>query len=56
LVDQDILLREADYSLRLVQLEQQMWNVKHVLNAKNLDDIMEVMSSYIYLKKQIEWK
>jgi hypothetical protein len=24
LVDQDILLREADYSLRLVQLEQQM--------------------------------
>ena len=56
LVDQDILLREADYSLRLAQLEQQMWNVKHVLNAKNLDDIMEVMSSYIYLKKQIEWK
>jgi hypothetical protein len=26
------------------------------LNAKNLDDIMEVLSSYIYLKNQIEWK
>jgi hypothetical protein len=26
------------------------------LNAKNLDDIMQVVSSYIYLKKQIEWK
>jgi hypothetical protein len=26
------------------------------LNAKNLDDIMGVVSSYIYLKKQIEWK
>jgi hypothetical protein len=26
------------------------------LNAEKLDDIMEVVSSYIYLKKQIEWK
>jgi hypothetical protein len=26
------------------------------LNAKNLDDIMSVVSSYIYLKNQIEWK
>jgi hypothetical protein len=26
------------------------------LEAKNLDDIMNVVSSYIYLKKQIEWK
>jgi hypothetical protein len=26
------------------------------LHAEKLDDIMEVLSSYIYLKKQIEWK
>ena len=56
LAKQDVSLRKYDYSLRLVQLEQQMWNVNHVLNAKSLDDIMEVLSSYIYLKKQIEWK
>jgi hypothetical protein len=30
--------------------------VNHILSAKNMDDIMEVASSYIYLKKQIEWK
>ena len=54
LAKQDVSLRKYDYSLRLVQLEQQMWNVNHVLNAKSLDDIMEVLSSYIYLKKQIE--
>ncbi len=56
LVNQDISLRKTDYSLKLVQLEQQMWNVNHILNAKNLDDIMEVVSSYIYLKRQIGWK
>ena len=56
LANQDVLLRKSDHSLKLAQLEQQMWNVDHVLNAKNLDDIMEVMSSYIYLKKQIEWR
>ncbi len=43
-------------SLKIAQLEQQMWNVNHILSAKNMDDIMEVASSYIYLKKQIEWK
>lgn len=56
LVNQDTSLRKNDYSLKLVQLEQQMRNVNHILNAENLDDIMEVVSSYIYLKKQIEWK
>jgi hypothetical protein len=54
LVNQDALLRKANQSLKLAQLEQQMWNVNHILNAKNLDDIMQVVSSYIYLKKQIE--
>ena len=56
LANQDASLRQTNHSLQLAQLEQQMWNVNHVLNAKNLDDIMEVMSSYIYLKKQIEWR
>lgn len=56
LANQDVSLRKPNHSLMLAQLEQQMWNVNHVLNAKNLDDIMEVMSSYIYLKKQIEWR
>ena len=41
-------------SLKVAQLEQQMWNVNHILNAKNMDDIMGVASSYIYLKEQIE--
>jgi hypothetical protein len=26
------------------------------LTAKSLDDIMDVISSYIYLKRQIEWR
>ena len=56
LVSQDVSFRKTDYSLKLVQIEQQMRNVNHILNAKNLDDIMEVVSSYIYLKKQIGWK
>ena len=55
LTNQDALLRKSDYSLRLSQLEQQIWNVDHILNAENLDDIMSVVSSYIYLKKQLKW-
>lgn len=43
-------------STRKLQLEKQMRNVSHVLNAKNLDDIMDVVPTYIYLKKQLEWK
>ena len=56
LANQEASQRKANHSLKLAQLEQQMWNVNHVLNAKTLDEIMEVVSSYIYLKKQIEWK
>lgn len=56
IVNQDVSLRSTDYSLKVAQLEQQMWNVSHVLNAQNLDDIMSVVSSYIYLKRQIEWR
>lgn len=56
IVNQDVPLRSTDYSLKVAQLEQQMRNVSHVLNAQNLDDIMSVVSSYIYLKRQIEWR
>ena len=48
--------RTWDYSLRLAQVEQQMWNVNHIIKAEKLDHIMEVLSSYIYLKREIEWK
>lgn len=56
LTNQDVSLRKDNYSLMLAQLEQQMWNVNRILTAEKLDDIMWVISSYIYLKKQIEWK
>ena len=56
LINQDESIRSTSFSLQVAQIEQQMWNVSHVLNAKNLDDIMEVVPSYIYLKKQIEWR
>ncbi len=48
--------RPVGYESKISNLEQQMWNVNHVLNAKKLDDIMEVIPTYIYLKKQIEWR
>ena len=56
LLNQNSGSRASDYSLKLAQLEQQMWNVDHILKAEKLDHIMEVLSSYIYLKSQIEWK
>lgn len=48
--------RKSDYSLVLAQYEQQMWNVSHILNAENMDQLMEVVSSYLYLKTQLVWK
>lgn len=48
--------KTSESSIKITQLEQQMWNVSHVLKAKNMDDIMKVFSSYIYLKHKIEWK
>lgn len=56
LINQDQSLRTYDHFLRVAQLEQQMWNVSRVLNAEKLDDIMDVMSSYIYLKQQLRWR
>lgn len=56
LINQDYNLRPINYSVKVEQLEQQMWNVSHVLSAKKLDDIMDVMSSYLYLKQQLRWR
>ena len=56
LVNQSSSMKTSDYSLKLAQLEQQMWNVDHILKAEKLDHIMEVLSSYIYLRREIEWK
>ena len=56
LVNQSSSMKTPDYSLKLAQLEQQMWNVNHILKAEKLDHIMEVLSSYIYLRREIEWK
>ena len=56
LANQPSSMRTSDYSLKLAQLEQQMWNVNHILKAEKLDHIMEVLSSYIYLRREIEWK
>lgn len=56
LANQHSSAKIPDYSLKLAQLEQQMWNVNHILKAEKLDHIMEVLSSYIYLRREIEWK
>ena len=56
LANQHSSAKTPDYSLKLAQLEQQMWNVNHILKAEKLDHIMEVLSSYIYLRREIEWK
>ena len=56
LANQSSSMKPSDYSLKLAQLEQQMWNVDHILKAEKLDHIMEVLSSYIYLRREIEWK
>ena len=53
LTNQDISHRNSNYSLKLAQIEQQIRNVSHVLEAKNLNEIMEVVPSYLYLQKEI---
>jgi hypothetical protein len=53
LINQDYNNRASNYNIKIEQLGQQMWNVTHVLNATKLDDIMDVMSSYLYLKQQL---
>ena len=48
--------RARNHDIKVEQYGQQMWNVSRVLNATKLDDIMDVMSSYLYLKQQLRWK
>jgi len=45
--------RARNHDIKVEQYGQQMWNVSRVLNATKLDDIMDVMSSYLYLKQQL---
>lgn len=45
--------RKGNYSLVIAELEQQMWNVSHMLEAENMDQMMEPVDSYLYLKKQL---
>lgn len=56
LSDQNIWSKKSNDTVKLAQIEQQMRNVSHIIEAHSLDDIMSVVSSYIYLKKQIGWK
>ena len=53
LINQDYGKRARNHNIKVEQYSQQMWNVLHVLNATKLDDIMDVMSSYLYLKQQL---
>ncbi len=48
--------RARNHDIKVEQYGQQMWNVSRVLNATKLDDIIDVMSSYLYLKQQLRWK
>ena len=56
LINQNQSSRSVNYSTKIAKIEQQMWNVSHVLNAKTLDEIMEVVPTYIYLKRQLAWE
>lgn len=54
--DSSIKKDSQEYSLKLMNYEQQMWNVNHVLQATCLDEIMEIVPNYIYLKQRLLWK
>lgn len=56
LINEDVSLRPANYSIKIWQIEQQMWNINHILNAKKLDEIMDVIPTYFYLKNQLLWR
>ncbi len=43
-------------TLMIAQMEQQLRNVSHIIEAKTLDDIMNVAPSYLYLKNILQWK
>ena len=56
LINQENRERAANYWVIIAELEQQMWNVSHILNAKTLDEIMEVVPTYLYLKNKLAWR
>ena len=54
LINTDKSQRRADYLSVVEKYEQQIRNVSHILNAENMDEMMEMVSSYLYLKKQLQ--
>lgn len=56
LINQEVQARPSNYSIVMAEIEQQMWNVSHILNAKTLDEIMEVVPTYLYLKNKLAWR
>ena len=56
LINQDAWMRPYNYSILVAEIEQQMRNISHIINAKTLDEIMEVIPTYLYLKNEIAWK
>lgn len=56
LINTEPTKRKGNHSLVLAELEQQMKNVSQMLEAENMDQLMEVVPSYLYLKKQLAWK
>ena len=55
LINQDTQVKWSKKELMISQLKQQIENVSAIIEAESLDDIMKIVPSYIYLKKQIEW-
>ena len=56
LINEDVSLRPANYSVRVARIEQQMQNVNYILNAKTLDNIMKTIPAYFYLKDKLLWR
>ena len=56
LINQEGKMRPSDYPVLVAKMEQQMWNVSHILNAKTLDEIMGIASTYLYLKNELAWR
>ena len=54
-INQDTQVKWSKKELMISQLKQQIENVSAIIKAESLDDIMKIVPSYIYLKKQIEW-
>lgn len=52
LVNQKISSKDSS---KKSQIEQQMSNISKILDAKNMDELMMIIPSYIYLRTQLVW-